>query len=86
MIGSVHLKIPADEDSEAALDWSFLDIVGQIGEFDSLEAEGFYLFLYLFEAFVVAAGVGHLAVVVVEVDESSSVALKCAVVLVEEGL
>ena len=53
---------------------------------ESLEAEGFYLFLYLFEAFVVAAGVGHLAVVVVEVDESSSVALKCAVVLVEEGL
>ena len=69
----VHGEIARHEDQHTSLNRTLLNIliVDSIG--DCLEAEGLNFFADLFETFVESAVVSHVAEVIVEVDEVSSV-------------
>lgn len=71
-VGAVHAEVAGDEDDDASLDGSVLNIGVHVGVLDVFEAEGLYLFGDGFESFEGLSGVGHLAGLLVEVDESLS--------------
>lgn len=71
-IRAIHAEVARDKDQNAAGDRTFLDVGVHVGILDAFEAEGLYFFCDAFESCEGLSGVGHVAVVLVEVDESLS--------------
>lgn len=87
LLASVHAEISSHKHDNAALNGSFLDIGVHIGVLDFVERKGFNFIGNFFETFMACSGVGHLTVVLVEVDEGLSllaVELHRLVVFLEE--
>lgn len=82
----IHNETARDEDQEAALDGSGLDVLLVDAVVDFLEAEGLDFFCDFLDSLESLSSVGHDTVVIVEVDELGSVLHDSRVVLSEELL
>ena len=72
LISAVHLEVAVHEDEHAAGNGSFLHVWAHIRIGNLLEAEWLYFLADVLESAVRHASVGHVAVVVIEVDEDLS--------------
>ena len=70
LLWPIHAEIATHEDDDAAWEGAVLNIWGQVGVFYVLEAEGLDFFGDVFESDVGGASVGHLAGILVEIDEA----------------
>lgn len=70
LIWAIHAEIACYEDENAALNWSFLNIRAHVGILDVVKGERLYFFWNFFESFEAGSGIGHLADILIEVDES----------------
>ena len=89
LFASIHAEISSHKDDNAALDRAILDVRAHVGIVNFIEGHRLDFFGDLFESRMFGTGVGHLAAVLVEVDESLSlfsVELHGLVVLVEEHI
>lgn len=70
LLWPIHAEIATHEHDDAAGEGTVLNVWGQIGVFNVLEAEGLDFFGDVFESDVGGASIGHLAGILVEIDEA----------------
>lgn len=69
LLSPIHAQVATHEHDDAARDGPLLHVWAEVGVLDGFEAKGLNLFRDAFESDIGGAGVGHLAVLLVEVDE-----------------